>query len=421
MSHTDLSGKTILLVNDGSVRKKFILARLQELDVKVICLNRSKSEFALPFVHEWILADLNDVETCIAKVKEYSQKFDKVPFDGVITFWDENIILTATLAETFSLVGIPVAVASSIKNKHSFRAACVENGIPSPHQKLIRSKDDIANLPPELKYPLIIKPVYGASSAFVMRVENIHELSFAFEVIQDHIRSFYLASEWKSLDVLVEEYVDGPEVDIDILIQDGVVKYSSIIDNKETNEPFFVETGWSCPSALDNTVQEQLVNLATDSLKKLGVKNGCIHFEAKNSSRGPIPVEVNLRMGGGEVYLYSKKVWGVDLVEGAVRIALGVELQVQKPAEPSTYLISHRFLPENSCRITVQKIDDQLLAKPYYVNFYWEKNVGDKFMAPPQGYDRSVGVLTISGNRLSEAKDNLNDALQYVSYTVESI
>lgn len=421
MSHTDLSGKTILLVNDGSVRKKFILQRLQELDVKVICLNRSKSEFALPFVHDWILADLNDVEACVAKVKEYSQKSDKVPFDGVVTFWDENIVLTATLAETFNLVGIPVAVANSIKNKHSFRAACVESGIPSPHQKLIRSKEDIANLPPELKYPLIIKPVYGASSAFVMRVENIHELSFAFEIIQDHIRSFYLASEWKSLDVLVEEYVDGPEVDVDILIQDGVVKYSSIIDNKETNEPFFVETGWSCPSALDKNAQEQLINLATDSLKKLGVKNGCIHFEAKNSSRGPIPVEVNLRMGGGEVYLYSKKVWGVDLVEGAVRIALGADLQVEKPAEPHTYLISHRFLPENSCLITAQKIDDQLLAKPYYVNFYWEKNVGDKFMAPPQGYDRSVGVLTISGNSLSEVKDNLNDALQYVSYTVESI
>ncbi|MBI5221282.1 MAG: ATP-grasp domain-containing protein [Candidatus Magasanikbacteria bacterium] len=421
MSNTEISGKIILLVNDGSIRKKFILERLQELSVKVICLNRTKSDFAVPFVQDWILADLNDESDCLEKVREYCKKFDRMPFDGVVTFWDENIILTASLAEAFGLVGIPVNIASAIKNKNDFRAACLQAGIPAPHQKLLRNKEEIDNLPANLKFPLIIKPVYGASSAFVMKTENIDELKFAFEIIQDHVRSFYLASEWKNLDILVEEYVDGPEVDIDILIQDGIIKYFSIIDNKETNEPFFVETGRSCPSSLNLSVQEQLINLATDTLNKLGVANGCIHFEAKNSSRGPIPVEVNLRMGGGEVYLYSKKIWGVDLVEGAVKIALGVDLQVQKPSQPLTCLASHRFLPENSCIIKDQKISAELKSKPQHVNFYWEKNVGDKFMAPPQGYDRSVGVLTISGNDLKQTKENLSEALKYISYTVESI
>ena len=52
--------------------------------------------------------------------------------------------------------------------------------------------------------------------------------------------------------------------------------------------------------------------MAEDTLEKLGIFNGCIHYEAKSTKKGPMPLEVNLRMGGDYVYSYTKSAWNVD-------------------------------------------------------------------------------------------------------------
>ena len=61
----------------------------------------------------------------------------------------------------------------------------------------------------------------------------------------------------------------------------------------------------------------RLVAMAEEMLERFGVEDGCIHFEAKYSSRGPVPIEINQRMGGDEVYDFIRIAWGVDLVENA--------------------------------------------------------------------------------------------------------
>ena len=39
----DLSTKTILLVNTGNIKKRFILQRLKRLGLKIVCLNKEKN------------------------------------------------------------------------------------------------------------------------------------------------------------------------------------------------------------------------------------------------------------------------------------------------------------------------------------------------------------------------------------------
>ncbi len=421
MSAEELNGKTILLIHAGSMRKKFIFDRLRELGVRIICLNREKTELAVPCVEDWIINDLKDEAGSLQKVIEYIAKHPEKKIAGAVTFWDECILLTSKITDQFGWVGIPSSVSDLIKNKYAFRAACTTQGIAAPCHVLLKTEADLERVNAELEYPVVIKPVYGACSAFVVRANTPAELAAQYKKLKKNIHTFWLAPEWNSLEVLVEEYIVGQEVDIDILLQNGAVQYSSIIDNKETFEPFFVETGWSSPSRLGGAQQEELKKMAFATLAALGVKNGCIHFEAKIGPGGAVPIEVNLRMGGGEVYLYSNLVWGVDLVENAVKICLGIPLSLPPPAAPECCLLSHRFLSTESCRLDSFKVDDALSSQEYFVDLYFEKQIGEVFLAPPAGYDRSIGVITVKGANHDEAAANLVRALGYVHYETNPI
>jgi hypothetical protein len=50
------------------------------------------------------------------------------------------------------------------------------------------------------------------------------------------------------------QYLDGPEVDCDLVFSEGVCVFGAITDNWPTVEPYFNETGSNCPSILPRTL-----------------------------------------------------------------------------------------------------------------------------------------------------------------------
>jgi carnosine synthase len=55
------------------------------------------------------------------------------------------------------------------------------------------------------------------------------------------------------------QYLDGDEVDCDLVIWDGKCTYGAVTDNWPTIEPYFNETGSNCPSILP--ISKQRVGL----------------------------------------------------------------------------------------------------------------------------------------------------------------
>ena len=138
------------------------------------------------------------------------------------------------------------------------------------------------------------------------------------------------------LTVLLEQYLDGCEVDIDVVMSEGKWQYAAVADNGPCLEPYFNETWGLCPSLLPQDQQRELKTLAVQSLEALGFSSGVFHVECKYTTTGPQLIEVNARMGGGPVRECNRLVWGVDLVEEAIFIALGIPARPPCPAEPNT-------------------------------------------------------------------------------------
>ena len=259
--------------------------------------------------------------------------------------------------------------------------------------------------------------MYGACSAFVIRVDTIEELEKGYDAIRHYITSFWLAPEWENVEVFVEEYIDGTEVDIDMLLQDGEVKFWSISDNFQTHEPYFIETGQAIPSRLPQAKQDALVRMATKVLSELGIKNGVIHFEAKSSSVGPVPIEINLRMGGDEVYSFVKHAWNVDLIENAAKIAVGEPLKVRKPSQPLIHLEGKYFLPIKEGLVRKIDIDQKIHTDFHLFELRLTKNIGDKILLPPQDFDY-MGWITATGKDAKQATSNLERLFSEVRFTI---
>lgn len=409
--------KTILLVNTGSIKKRFIIQKLKKMGLKVVVLNKEKN-WAGPYVDRWIMADTTNHNESIQEVGKFLTNNSEYKIDGIITFWEDDVLLTSRLIDKYNFIGIPFVIANKARNKHLFREFCLKNNLPVPKYRLIKSASDIKEIIRGLSFPMVIKPIYGSSSAFVIKVENEEELKTSYSYIKKVLSAAVESALTDGMDIMAEEYIDGDEVDVNIIVQNGRRKFYSISDNDKTNEPFFVETGNNTPSNLPLKNQEELLALSDEILEKLGIQNGCIHLEAKSTANKPVPIEVNLRMGGDEVYKTVKDVWRVDLIECAVKVALGIYIPaINNPEQPYKYLISRYFLTDNSGILSQLDIDRELHKKKYLEEIYFFKEIGDSVFVPPQGYEY-LGWITVSGDNFLDAQDNLEEAIKYIDYEV---
>lgn len=411
-----LEGRTILLVNTGSIKKRFIVQKLKKMGLKIIALNREKN-WAQPYIDYWIIADNTNHQEALLAVKEFITANSKIKIDGAVTFWEDDVLLTSKIVDKFNFIGIPFNISQKVRNKFLFREFCEKNKLPAPKHTFIHSLIDVEKIANEFNFPLVIKPVFGASSAYVIKAENKEELLNAYDYIKKNISTNAESSLTEGFDVFIEEYIEGDEVDVDIILQNGKIKFSSISDNYQTEEPFFVETGQSIPSTLSEKNQADLLDMAEETLEKLGVQNGIIHFEAKSTKHGPVPIEINLRMGGDYVYSYIKDCWGVDLIENAVKIAFGEYIKIKKPDHPLKYVIGQDFRADHSGVLLNLELPENVKKLPFVEELHFYKEIGDPIFVPPQGYD-NLGWITVSGYNLLDAQDNLKEVTKLIKYEI---
>lgn len=413
-----IAPKTILLINTGSYKKRFIIQKLKKMGLNIIVLNKEKN-WASPYADHWILADNTNHNEALLALKEFLVSNRNIKIDGVLTFWEDDVLLTSKIVDKFGLTGIPYSIAKKVRNKYLFREFCQIHDIPSPKHYLIKKEEDLKYLKDNFEFPVVIKPAFGSSSAYVVKVESRDNLEMMYRYVKDNLSINIESALSDGLDIFAEEFIDGDEVDIDIILQNGKVKFHSISDNYNKSKGiFFIDSGQAIPSALPVHIQTEIIEMAEMTLEKLGIQNGCLHFEAKYSSRGFYPIEVNIRMGGDYVYSYTKSAWGVDLIEYAVQIACHEYIpKIHKPAMPKKYIIGWDLHPQES-GILVELDNPENLKKLKYVEeveIY--KKIGDPILVPPEGFEH-LGWLTVAGENTLDADDNLEEILSSISYKV---
>ncbi|KAF4655817.1 Carnosine synthase 1 [Perkinsus olseni] len=345
-----LSGSNIVFFGAGYHSKRFVYERAAQLGVNVIIVDEPDSwvqELVVEgVVQRYIPLDINqhDHDKLHADAVEALSKLDRI--DGICTVWEISILPVARLCEEFGLPGCPVRAIELARDKQQTRNALDKAGLPGIRHRMILSQSDLKSAADHVGFPAVLKPVSGCASMGVQKVSSMEDL---ISVYQSTLKEFSdlvfvngtfvhsaadLDHTFEFGSFMLEEYLDGPEVDIDMVMSDGVATYVCVHDNGPTLEPHFNETWDLLPSALPSDQVAALEELAVNSVLVMGFTKGVFHVEAKYTSRGPRLIEVNARMGGGTIHMMHKEATGVDLVDEQLLLAVGMpSLPAQLPKE----------------------------------------------------------------------------------------
>lgn len=124
---------------------------------------------------------------------------------------------------------------------------------------------DVEAVARKLRYPVITKPTDNSGSRGIMLVRSSEELKEAI---------FYSSQNGREGNVIVEEYMVGPEVSVEIMVVDGLTHIIQVTDKLTTGAPHFVEIGHSQPSRLPKDAIASIKELAQNAAQAVGIKMG---------------------------------------------------------------------------------------------------------------------------------------------------
>ena len=178
-------------------------------------------------------------------------------------------------------------------DKFLMRKAMKEGGVDSPNFMLVTnsmSLEDVLRESEEFSYPLICKPVDLSSSRGVYKIEDKKGLKEALS---------YALGWSKKKEVILEEFIDGPEYSGESIAYEGKYKLLAVTEKHTTGAPHFVETGHRQPASLDPDMLKKVEQTLYNAFSALKIEYGAIHPEFRITRDGKIYfMEIATRMGG---------------------------------------------------------------------------------------------------------------------------
>ena len=144
--------------------------------------------------------------------------------------------------------------------------------------------------------------------------------------------------------VIIEEYMVGPEVSVEMVVINYQPTVLQITEKITSGAPHFVELGHIQPAELPDETRKSIVKVAESAVRAIGLKNSIVHAEMIITESGPKMVELGARMGGDGIQQQLLKLsTGIDLPDFAIDLALGFPLKVPTPTIKKHSMI--RFIP----------------------------------------------------------------------------
>ncbi|MFC8094444.1 ATP-grasp domain-containing protein [Streptomyces sp. NPDC057301] len=266
-----------------------------------------------------ITTDTNDLDALLPEVERLHPVLG---FDGVITSCDYYLPTVARIAGRLGLPGPGPEAVENACRKDATRRVLADAGLPGPRFAVHEEWADLARAAQEIGYPLVVKPVDLCAGMFVRRVDDESQLADAVRALNAF--PVNARGQRRTPAVLLEEFLDGPEVSVETVSYAGAVHMVGVTDKSIGAAPAFVETGHMFPAALSLADIEAAEQTTLGALKALGLTDGVVaHTEIKLTSAGPRVVEVNPRPAGNRITELVRHVTGIDLAAACVDVALG--------------------------------------------------------------------------------------------------
>lgn len=229
---------------------------------------------------------------------------ERRPFTAIMADYDYLLPLVGALNDELGLRGHSEKSGLTCSNKRAQRIALDVAGVPQPSWTHCATLRDAHAFAATVGWPVVIKPTDRAASAAVAIARSARELDEALVAAR--------AESWAG-EVLVEEYVEGPEFSVESVVVDGHVTTVMVTGKPIGGRTGVLKLDAEMPADLDPADRTELEAVAAAAVTACGLHNGPAHTEVRLSGDGPRLVEVNGRVGGMFIGDMVTAVTGVDL------------------------------------------------------------------------------------------------------------
>lgn len=307
--------------------------------------------------------------------------------DGVIHPCSEVAMnVMGRINDELHLSGISKEMAIRATNKHLMREAFEKYGAPSPKSILTKGEEDAWQIFCNLfSTNAILKPSRNSGSRGIAKVEK--------GISKESFTELYRRALDESRDhsVLIEQFIEGPEFSVEVIVWQGEPHVLAVTDKKTTEAPYFVELGHNQPSVYPEEIQQKLKAGAIAGIKALELSNCAAHCELKVQNGEAYLMEIGARMGGDFIsteltHLSS----GIDMVAATIDVVLGVEPNLL-PTEEKHGVCIRYFTPEPGVLQSIEGVDSFKDAHVYDAEIYHK--IGDFIPEVKSSLDRSGHVI----------------------------
>ncbi|HEY7792598.1 MAG TPA: hypothetical protein VIA10_01175 [Gaiellaceae bacterium] len=303
---------TVLFVGAGRHQRRAI-QRAQELGHRVVAVDRNPDALGLAVADVGEAVDFTDTAAVAAVGRRHA-------VDGVLTVSaDRAVPIVAAVAADLGLPGIGVETAHRMTHKIAMRRTFADAGVPQPRFAGAHDLQSARAALAATGVPAVLKPADSGGQRGVFYLESQDDLDAHLHVA---------LTESPTDEVIIESFHDSLELN-GIVIARGGEAFPLTLSDRLRPPGVGFGVGWIhvYPASIYGDVLEEAERVAVHAVRALGLQDGIAFPQLLVDDDGTIRVvEVAARIPGGQMADLVRHAVGVDLVEVALRQALGEDV-----------------------------------------------------------------------------------------------
>ena len=301
--------QSVLFVGAGHHQQRAIL-QAQERGLRVVAVDRNADAAGLAVADVAETVDFMNVDAVTEVARRHG-------VDGALTVSaDRAVPVVAAVTERLGLPSIGTATAHLMTHKIAMRRTLAEAGIPQPRFAAVRDLREGRAALATVGAPAVLKPADSGGQRGVFRIESQDDLDA-------HLHA--ALAESRTGEAIVESFVDGTEMNGIVVARDGDAVVLTLSDRLRPPGVGF-GVGWIhvYPASIYGDQLALAERVAVQAVHALGLRDGIAFPQLLAADNGSVVVvEVAARIPGGQMADLVRHAVGVDLVEVALRQALG--------------------------------------------------------------------------------------------------
>ncbi|WP_107105566.1 ATP-grasp domain-containing protein [Streptomyces roseifaciens] len=381
----------LLIGSGGQVWREYMLRSMAtEYRVHLFCPEPPTWE--LPHIEGHSVVDTLDVEAMTALARATAERFS-----GVLTYEETRVEATAGLATALGLRTSPPGAVRACRDKYTGREALRRAGVPQAASIAVAGLEEAREAADRIGYPVVVKPRALSASCGVTLAAGPEQLEQAFE---EAGRIWFDEVAPYERPILVEEFLDGPEISVEAVCRDGRVTALFVAHKSLGYAPGFEETGHLVMAGDPLLDDPRLLKVLQDAHTAVGLTDTVTHTELRLTGDGPRVVEINARVGGDRIPYLGGLATGVDIGLIAADLAVGAEPGTE-PTRSAVAAIRFLYPDQDLTTASVEVDRDRLPDGTHEVRIL--AGPGKELRLPPKDPVRSryAFVIAVAGTEKS--------------------